>query len=351
MARTGVTYHDVAQAAAQLRQQDRVPTVDAVREILGTGSKSTIAPLLKEWKAKQVGIADAEQAGLPAELLASVKGIYEGMQHQAEESIDAIQAQAKTEVEEAKQALSDAQKANADLTQELKKSETALEQCEQANRSLQIELQQTQQDHRIAKTQYEALQQRLQDRNQEITRLSTQLEQVQHNLDHYRDSAQKQREQERADFDRQLLNLEQASKLSLEENQTLRHNLGRVETEVTKAATERDQLQSVNNALNEQTSEQGKAIEQLQLHLKEIEARYELAQQSNKTSEAKVQSLEELARRSEKQIAVAQDKIQALSATNDSAEAKIEALRHDNSILMQEKASIEGQFKQLQRSL
>lgn len=351
MARAGVTYHDIAKAATQLSQQDKVPTVDAVREVLGTGSKSTIAPFLKDWKAKQAGMTDVEQAGLPSELFASVKGIYEGIQLQAEDRIEAIQTQARVEVEEANQALFDTQKSNADLALQLKNSETAIEQCELLNQSLQNELKQEQRALLAAKTQQEALQLRLEDRNQEITRLSTQLEQAQQNLDHYRDSVQKQREQERADFDRQLLNLEQALKLSQVENQSLRHNLGRVENEVTKVATERDQLQSSNNAFNEQTRQQSKAIEQLQLRLKEIEARYELALQSNKTFEAKVQSLEELARRLEKQIAVSQDKIQALSATNNSAKAKIEALRNDNSILMQEKANIEGQFKQLQRSL
>ena len=46
MARAGVTYHDVAKAAEAIKSQRQEPTVDRVREHLGTGSKSTIAPLL-----------------------------------------------------------------------------------------------------------------------------------------------------------------------------------------------------------------------------------------------------------------------------------------------------------------
>ena len=46
MARAGVTYHDVAKAAEAIKTQGQEPTVDRVREHMGTGSKSTIAPLL-----------------------------------------------------------------------------------------------------------------------------------------------------------------------------------------------------------------------------------------------------------------------------------------------------------------
>lgn len=56
MARAGVTYHLVAKAAATIKTQGQEPTVDRVREYLGTGSKSTIAPLLKRenWQGRKV---------------------------------------------------------------------------------------------------------------------------------------------------------------------------------------------------------------------------------------------------------------------------------------------------------
>ena len=52
MARIGITYHDVTRAIATLQTLQKNPTVDHIREILGTGSKSTIARFLREWKAK-----------------------------------------------------------------------------------------------------------------------------------------------------------------------------------------------------------------------------------------------------------------------------------------------------------
>lgn len=53
MGRSGISYLDVAQAAHELQEKGLNPTVDRVREVLGTGSKSTIVPHLKHWKSQQ----------------------------------------------------------------------------------------------------------------------------------------------------------------------------------------------------------------------------------------------------------------------------------------------------------
>ncbi len=53
MSRAGVTLLDVEQAVLKLQGRGKNPSVDAVREVLGTGSKSTIAQHLRDWKAQQ----------------------------------------------------------------------------------------------------------------------------------------------------------------------------------------------------------------------------------------------------------------------------------------------------------
>lgn len=50
MARHGITYNDVAKAAMHSLKTNKTPTVDGIRIILGTGSKTTITKHLKEWK-------------------------------------------------------------------------------------------------------------------------------------------------------------------------------------------------------------------------------------------------------------------------------------------------------------
>ena len=83
MARPGIMYVHVA-AAAQLVAQGKNPTIDSVRGALGgTGSKSTIAPLLKRWKAAHQDTVAHAELGLPAELVLALKGVYETVQAQA----------------------------------------------------------------------------------------------------------------------------------------------------------------------------------------------------------------------------------------------------------------------------
>jgi len=53
MGRAGVTLQEVEKAALQLQGRGKNPSVDAVREVIGTGSKSTIAQHLRDWKAQQ----------------------------------------------------------------------------------------------------------------------------------------------------------------------------------------------------------------------------------------------------------------------------------------------------------
>jgi hypothetical protein len=51
MARAGILYSDVARAATELAAKGEAATVDNVRKMMGdTGSKSTIAPMLKRGK-------------------------------------------------------------------------------------------------------------------------------------------------------------------------------------------------------------------------------------------------------------------------------------------------------------
>ena len=54
MARVGVTYDEIAQAATKLLSLGESPSVLKVREVLGTGSNSTIAEHLKHWKQNRI---------------------------------------------------------------------------------------------------------------------------------------------------------------------------------------------------------------------------------------------------------------------------------------------------------
>src|SRR5690554_2764131 len=67
MARTGITYDEVAQAAVSLLEEGKNPTIQRVREVLGTGSLNTIHRHLTAWK-QQSPQQKRETPHLPADL-------------------------------------------------------------------------------------------------------------------------------------------------------------------------------------------------------------------------------------------------------------------------------------------
>ncbi len=197
MARAGILYSHVAQAATKLAGDGKNPTVDNVREILGTGSKSTIAPLLKRWKAEHEDQVVAIDAGLPRELLQMVKGLYESLQHNAGIKIDEIQAAMDTAVTEstaqltaARDAATALMKERDDLLNQLVQERSLREKLEGSNHVLQLACAK-------AEAGVEGLKQRLTDRQTEADHLHRQLDQARTQFEHYQASIAVQRAEER----------------------------------------------------------------------------------------------------------------------------------------------------------
>lgn len=90
MPRTGVTYFDISKAAETILERGDTPTVDKVRSQLGTGSKSTIAPLLKRWRTDS-GVITEPQSGLPSDLLEAVKSLFDRVHSDADKQIKSIE--------------------------------------------------------------------------------------------------------------------------------------------------------------------------------------------------------------------------------------------------------------------
>jgi len=77
MARTGVTFDDVAQAATKLLSTGEPPSVQKIRDLLGTGSNTTIAEHLKRWKLQKrskEGITLPEE--IPKELVPAIETVW-----------------------------------------------------------------------------------------------------------------------------------------------------------------------------------------------------------------------------------------------------------------------------------
>lgn len=351
MARTGVTYFDVSQAAATLSDQGREPTVDTVRALLGTGSKSTLAPLLKQWKAKYAGVVNDEKSGLPRELVATVKGLYEGMQQQTHAQIQAIQAQARTDVEQVRQIQHELDQRN--RTTEAAMSQLRVEHTQVMSErdAQQLLLVDAQQACAVLQSQVEAWEQRLEDKTKEVAGLKEQLNLTQRNLEHYRESVREQRDQERREFDRQLRQHEQSLREARENSKALRVEQERAGREHTQIQIERDHLRAELALLQARSEKLAVTLQEQQLFLSKMEDRYATLGQSHNLAVKQVEQIELQNVRLEKAAASDAEKIRSLDTALKTANVVIEALRYENSSLGQEKAMITGQFKQLQQSL
>lgn len=246
MARTGILYSELANAAARLAADGKNPTVDSVRIALGsTGSKSTIAPLLKRWKAEhQDSLIETTQGlGLPAPLLQAMKGIHEKLQD------DVLQ-----QLEQARDAHHVALLAAHGATQQAEDGQRVLQDDKAA---LSAELEQTRESRRQLEEHYQAIcirqaslqaehdgaQQRLSDRAAEVAALHVQLTQARTQFDHYHEAAAEQRTQEQQAGEQRAMRLEQELAGLRQQHVQQQSAIARYETRIT-------QLQDVDSQLN-----------------------------------------------------------------------------------------------------
>ncbi|MCP5424951.1 MAG: DNA-binding protein [Gammaproteobacteria bacterium] len=105
MARPGIQYEDVKNAAHTLLERGASPSIQRIREVLGTGSNSTIADHLKRW---QMELADTPKMALapalPEALSTAVESFWTVALQQAEAAYQALREAAEERVVSAEQA-------------------------------------------------------------------------------------------------------------------------------------------------------------------------------------------------------------------------------------------------------
>lgn len=246
MARAGILYSHVAQAASRLAAAGTNPTVDNVRAALGgTGSKSTIGPMLKQWKSEHQEAMAAAGAGLPADLLQAVGNVYDRLQDAARVQLDQVRA-------DYQQAEKDAAQARNTLLTErnsLSEQRDALA-VELANaRAALVDEQAARREHAVTIAALEAEKavqaQRLTDRAAELKGLADQLAHSRRQLDHFQDAIANQRQQEKQAYEVRIARLES-------ETATLRGQLQEGREQLVATRSEKIRLEHV---LTEQSDE------------------------------------------------------------------------------------------------
>ncbi|MEK8088389.1 DNA-binding protein [Thermithiobacillus plumbiphilus] len=106
MARIGISFEDVRDAALKLQDQDLLPTVERVRAQLGSGSHSTIARHLRDWRTQQE--KPAEGSPLPPAALNSLGAAWQALQEETTQALEQSRQQAQAEKTALESQLADA---------------------------------------------------------------------------------------------------------------------------------------------------------------------------------------------------------------------------------------------------
>ena len=350
MARTGVGYIDIAKAAETLKQRGEEPTVDRVRAELGTGSKSTIAPLLKRWRTEVEGDV-VDPGGLPRELVEALKSLYERVQSTAEAEIQKIREESEAAQANLERELANTRSALSARTAELEDLEQKLRASEEEGVRLQSTLDHTRAALEKSEFQREEGNARIAELKSSIGELKAENRDVREHFEHFQQRTAEDRQQER---DQARLVAEQlrtqVAGLSEQSAQASR-KLAELGTQLEEARRDQRELEA-----DRQTLAQNESAGRAQIAA--LEGRVsELLQQLSENALASARIDEELSSlrvreaTAVREIDVQQAMTARLEADLLSYKTNVESLREENRLILQEKAILQGRFSQLEHSL
>jgi chromosome segregation ATPase len=209
MARPGISYEDVRKAAANLLEQGLNPSIQRIREHLGTGSNSTIAEHLKQW---QQELTAAPQTALlpavPAAVLTALEAFWQIAVEHADNLYQERREQATQTVATAEQARAEAILAMNQAHQEASALQQRLESLQATVRELENSLLIEKERRNVAETAIIAAEQRAseavlateqvrQETQARITRLEDRLRQTREDTEQRLAEAEQQLNHER----------------------------------------------------------------------------------------------------------------------------------------------------------
>jgi hypothetical protein len=387
MGRIGISYQDVATAILKLQEQSKPPTVDNVREVLKTGSKSTIARLLREWKQQHGLLKNHNDGSLPTELMSMIKEFWLKLQNKTDGSADNHQQEYDAALHEIQQQLDQYKDKDAAWWNRVQILEEKLQLQNEDNKQLNAVLIAEQQEKMEAKdTEWQGkirlLEEKLQLQNEdnkqlnaafiaeqqekietteqlqalqfsqleseaENERLRQLLKHAQVNLEHYQTTIQQIHlehessiEQKYADHEQKLLQMQQQIERVTREKTFLEGRCGNLDKEYGLLMTKHAELES-------QTQELQAKHSKLELDCARISQNYaRISQDCNvqrQALEAKNNELTECQLRLKK----AEDHVDYLQNTLFATEDKLIALQDDYLSVSQEKATLEGYVREL----
>jgi len=349
VARAGITYVDVVKAAETIQASGQEPTVDRVREQLKTGSKSTIAPLLKRWRSEE-GVIQSDR-GLPSDLLEVVKSLYERLQQMANVRIEEAQQEFRAARD---QLLKDQAESQSKISQLTSRQQDLVQQNQHLTEE-KLFLSKSLEEARINLARAESQRDSAVARVAELTAVVGELKQenrdIRNHFEHYQQRTADDRHQEREQFranQRQLQDQVDSQARQLDHAEALNAELKR---DLKQQQTKFDDVLLEKQALKTELIEKIAEIHRLGL---EVSAALSTNQDLNRTVialRAEIEKQSDRAVTNDRRITLLAHQVEIAEKSLVAAADQIAQLTDENKILIQEKGMLDGQIKQLQRSL
>ena len=336
MSRIGITYEEVTNAAKRLQERGENPTVDRVRELLGTGSNSTIARYLRDWK------TDSDNAignnRLPADLLTIVNGLCEKIQEKAMQWILGIEQEAEHKVTAKELQLIELQKKCIEQEARIHKLEEDLNRQILENKNLNEMVATKQLELSKLHGHGDTINKQITDQKAENGRLHLLLNNVQKNLEHYQLSIQNLQQQQSIAIEKQKMQYE------LEITQLKEKYFGETD-EKNRFKLLFEQASGALDKSDHEYKTVEKNLREKEINEATLKDRYErLAEQHQQNSivlKNKLKILTEV----EQKLKTEKKELLKTTQALQTAEDKIKKLRHEQLFLVEEKANLKGQIQ------
>lgn len=343
MGRAGIHYSHVAKVAAQLAGDGKNPTVDSVREALGsTGSKSTIAPLLKRWKEEHQDAVVGTELGLPVELLQAMKGVYEKLQADVNQQLEQVnethRITLQTATDQVQQLETDNNlltEAKAGLSADLMQAQDALAQLRAEHQSQSVTLATLQSDNA-------GLEQRLADRAAEVAALNQQQTQTRLQFEHYQEATAAQRAEERHAAEQRSARLEQ----DLSGDQ---HRLQELQSTIAQQEMELSHLRPENTHLKETVCASQDELASTRLERNQLAYQFREITTTNQLLTSKFETVQQELTESRMALAAQEKQTELLTEHLARARDKAEKLDQEKLALFRETGSLQAKITQLEK--
>lgn len=261
MARAGLNKHLVKQARDALRARGQNPSLDAIRIQLGnTGSKTTIHRYLKELEEEEG--ARLDDVCLLSESLQGMVGRLAAQLHEEARGLVAeAEARHAAQIQHLKTELQSAQHGQAQTEQALAVSQSQLQAALAGRQEATEALVEAEKTVSRQAEQVKGLQSRLEDGEAHRQSLEDKHRQARDALEHFRQSAKDQRDQDQRKHDVQTQTL-QAEIRQLQQTLVLKQSdITQLNRDNEGLVTERRQIQRQAGLLEQQVSQLGRALE------------------------------------------------------------------------------------------